>query len=160
MTVKTKLSLKDYTNSRFIILCHRSVVKALIALLSTIIVFNLIIGFTSNESRLVEQFSLPVIIGIVCFVMYLSSKRTYLKNKRLSETTIYHFSEDFYTVMGESYSIELSWKTIPKATLTSNWLLLWQNNIDAHAIPRRNIEEGLIDKLRMILARHNVNNNL
>jgi uncharacterized membrane protein YkvI len=160
MTITTKLSAKDYTNASLAILWQKLSTKIVVVLFSLVVLLNLFVAAASNESRITEQLPLLIIFLIFSLVIYYSIKRAYSNNKRVSETITYHFKEDTYTIKGESFTSELTWNKVQKVTITKNWLLLWQTRSTANAIPRRDIDNEILNKMKTILAKHKVKNNL
>ena len=91
---------------------------------------------------------------------YFGAKKNYKTNQRITENIEYQFGEDNLIVKGESFNSQLTWNKIYKVTQTKNLVLIWQNRQVANAIPKRDIWEGQIEELKIILDRHKIKNNL
>lgn len=160
MTITTKLSASDYTKASLAILSRKLSLRIVLALYFFVVLFNLFASLGKEESNPLDQVPLLGAFVVFATIIYYSIKKAYSSNKRISETITYHFKEDTYTVTGESFTSELTWDKVQKVTITKNWLLLWQTRSTANALPRRDIDNDTLSKLKMILAKHKVKNNL
>ena len=91
---------------------------------------------------------------------YYAARKNYRTNKRISETIEYQFDKDSLIIKGESFNSQLTWDKFYKVTQTKNWILIWQNRQVANPIPKRDIWEGQLADLKLILNEHKVKNNL
>ena len=160
MDIKTKLTEKDFINVTFLLLYRRFFMKLMTAigflcLLSAVITKVIII----NSSILS-----PIIYGVCMLVvvpaaMYFTAKKNYSSNKRISENIEYIFTPQHLRIIGESFNSELTWDKIYKVTKTKNWILIWQTNQIANAIPRRDLWDGELHTLEGLLQENNVRHN-
>jgi hypothetical protein len=99
-----------------------------------------------------------ILLGIFPLMVFIKAKKLYGAS-RAGEKIIYEFQDNQFLITGESFSSQLSWDKIYKVTTTKNWIFIWQNSQQANPIPKKDIWEGEILKLREILDRNKVKHN-
>ncbi|MEI9957623.1 MAG: YcxB family protein [Ferruginibacter sp.] len=108
-----------------------------------------------------SQVIVPIVmLSVTPLLTYFTAKKNYNSNQRISEAIEYQFEKDNLIIKGESFNSQLSWDKIYKVTQTKNWILIWQNSQIANPILKRDIWEGEIESLKVILNGHGVKNNL
>lgn len=161
MIIKTKLSEKDLINVNFLLLYSKLSIKIFTGIIIVLLALSIVPSLSQSDHSSSTGIITPIVmlIGFPLF-QYFASKRLYNSNKRISETIEYQFGQDLLFIKGESFSAEFTWDKIFKVSKTKNWILIWQNKQVANVIPRRDIWEGDITKLKEILQTHHVKNNL
>jgi hypothetical protein len=161
MIIRTKLSKEDFIRVNFVLLYSRFFVKIITALSIIYFVVSLLALFFDSTNFNIGRLIGPVLFAAALpLITYLSARRNYASAPRISETIEYEFDKNNLLVKGESFSSQLSWNKIYKVSKLKNWILIWQNSQVANAIPRRDIWEGDIMKLKEILDMLQVKNNL
>jgi hypothetical protein len=161
MEIKTKLTEKDFINVNLVILYKKLSIKIAIGLVVLVALLSLYYSISNNKPFAFDTISWPLIFFVLLpLFTIIGAKRNFRSNERIKETIEYKFEDDYLHVKGESFTSQLSWDKIFKVTLDKNWLLIWQSRQVANVIPRRDIWEGDVKKLKEILDRHNVKNNL
>jgi len=160
MIIKSKLTEKDFINVTLVLLYSKTSFKIFTG---TIITFFLVTLFTVVliPKVTLSQMIVPVVmLSIAPLFTYFTAKKNYNSNQTISEAIEYQFDKDNLIVKGESFNSQLTWDKIYRVTQTKNWILIWQNSQIANPIPKRDIWEGEIESLKVILNEHRVKNNL
>jgi hypothetical protein len=160
MEIRSKLTEKDYINVTFVILFSKMSVRVFAVIFGIILLTNSIGSVTTGRNNYGELVMPLIICLVICGFLYFAAKNNFAKNARVKEAICYKFTQDYLEISGKSFNSQFTWDKVPKVTLTKNWLLIWQNNQMANAIPRDNIRGEEIEKLKEILSRHSVKNNL
>src|SRR6478672_1561214 len=127
MTIKTKLSQRDYINASFVIITGRPFTRYILYFICAISFINFALSFNQGKASIASVLPVIIIFSIYIAVIYFGFKRSYSSNKRASENIEYSFEQNNLVLVGESFKSELSWNKIYKVTQTKNWLLIWQN---------------------------------
>lgn len=151
---------KDYINVNFVLLYRRVFVKIFTGIMIFCVLFTLLAAAFFSIGSYSSLIGPGVILFVFPLLTYFSAKQNYASNQRMTETIEYQFGEDNLVVKGESFNAQLSWDKIYKVTQTKNWVLIWQNRQVANVIPKKDIWEGQIEELKIILNRHKIKNNL
>lgn len=128
-----------------------------VLMLVTAIVSTFVMPIGGSSAQWI--FALATLV-VLPAITYWSSQKNFVSDKRISEVIIYRFSPGHLEIIGESFQSTSTWDKIHKVTKSWNWILIWQNEQIANAIPRRDITEGDLLELKNILNAYNVNNNL
>ena len=159
MTIKTKLTQKDFINVSFFLLLRKRSIKILIGIFF-VFILSTFISLFSPKTELMQALFPLLFIAAVPLLIYFGAKRNYASNKRISESIEYKFEKDALIITGESFNSQLSWDKIYKVTKSMNWLLIWQNAQIANVIPKRDVWQSHLDDLKDILDTHHVKHNL
>lgn len=158
MIVKTKLTEQDYINASYVLMYNKTSTRISTGI--RIIIFVCGILFIPSIFLTQQGFLILIVLLIPPALYYFSFKRTYHSNQRISEPIEYEFERDNFFSRGESFSSHQSWGKIYKVTETRNWLLIYQNAQIANPVPKRDIPDGVLTGLKLILDEHRVKNNL
>lgn len=160
MTIKTKLTEKAYINACFATIVARPFIRYFLSIVSIILLIN-VISTIARGSTLLSTLLPPIIIFVIYLsFIYFSVKSAYSTNTRISENIEYTFLQNDLLIVGESFKTELSWNKIYRVTKSKYWLLIWQTGHTANAIPKKNLLEEELIRLKVILADNRVKNNL
>ena len=160
MIIKAKLTERDYINVNFVLLYSRMFIKIFTGLMIFFVVFTLLAAVFLSIGSYSSLIGPVFMLLLFPLLTYFSAKKNYASNQRMTETIEYKFDDDNLVVKGESFNSQLSWNKIHKVTQTKNWVLIWQNRQVANPIPKRDIWEGQIEEIKIILDRHKIKNNL
>jgi len=160
MIIKTKLTERDFINATFVLLFKRIIIKIFFAVMLLSVLLFLVSAFVFSIIS-VSQIIMPLIFLFLFPVLtYFSAKRSYASNKRFNETIEYNFENEYLSIKGETFNVQASWDKIYKVTQTKNWIFIWHSRQQANTIPKKDIWEGDQDKLKELLDKHKVKNNL
>ncbi len=160
MNIKSKLTEKDFIDVNFILLYSKISMKIFTAIIIFMLFLSLLTAIwlpAISFSQVIIPF---VMLLIIPLMTYFTAKKNYSSNQRINETIEYQFEKDDLLMKGESFNSKLSWGKVYKVSQTKNWILIWQNGQIANPIPKRDIEDGQIKSLKIILTEHKVKNNL
>ena len=159
MIIKTKMTEKDFINVNFVFLYSKIAMKLFTGVISIFFILSILtVAFTKAAYSTV--ITPIVLLAAMPLMTYYAARKNYRTNKRISETIEYQFDKDSLIIKGESFNSQLTWDKFYKVTQTKNWILIWQNRQVANPIPKRDIWEGQLADLKLILNEHKVKNNL
>jgi hypothetical protein len=161
MTIKTKLTEKDFINVNFVLFYKKIAIRIITVMISLSFILSTVFSFIKGNSFESTQILWVILfLGIVPLMTYFNAKKNYSSNKRISEEIEYRFEENYLDIHGESFNSQYTWDKIYKITQTQNWVLIWHNRQVANPIPKRDIWKGELADLKDIVVKHRVKNNL
>jgi hypothetical protein len=162
--IETQLSEKEFIKANMVLLAQKRITWIAPAIGLLLLMSNLV---TRNKSSsLLGIFLVPIIYliifsAILPLLTWFRAKKLYnARSSRAKEKINYEFLDNQLEIRGESFNATLSWDKIHKVTATKNWVFIWQNSQYANCIPKTDIWEGEIMKLREILNDNKVKHNL
>ena len=160
MTLKTRLSEREFINSNFVVLYSKLSVKIVTGIILLFFLASLLsVLFIPKVSF--SQLLVPLaMLAAFPLTIFFAARKNYSDNKRISEYIEYQFEKDNLHIKGESFTTQLSWEKIHKVTQTKNWILIWHNNQIANPIHKRDITDSQISEIKQILDEKKVRNNL
>lgn len=84
--------------------------------------------------------------------IYWTIKRNFDSSTQLGEQLEIELTENEIKVHGETYYTEMRWESVFKIDERTNWLLIYQNNLSAIIIPKRDFTDAQQEELRQILT--------
>ncbi|WP_153798349.1 YcxB family protein [Foetidibacter luteolus] len=161
MTIKTRLSDKDYIQLSLVVLYQKPAIKLFIGIALAVFIVALFGLIAEPGSVTISNFILPVLILAMppLFTWY-NSKKMLRSNKLVTKPYDYIIEADSFGISGELFNARFSWDKIYKVTKTKKWLLVWQHSQLAYGIPLRDTWDGEIAALKDILIANKVKNNL
>lgn len=106
-------------------------------------------GFTELD---IAQFVGGLTISCVLpIITYISAKRNFESNQRMTEPISYEFDATNIHIKGESFNSTLTWAKIHKVTETKDFVLIWQNKIVANAIPKRDFTDENLQAFKQLV---------
>lgn len=160
MRISTQLSQQDFINANFATMLTRRTLRFVLYVYALLIVISVATTIGSKERVLPGILPAVIILGIFAMVFYFSIKKAYTSNPRAGERIDYIFTDEKLEINGESFSSEMTWKKVPRVTLTKSWLMIWQNSQYANVIPRAGLDEFALKKIKDILTGNSVTNNI
>ena len=157
--IETRLTEKEFVNACMVLL-YKKPIAWLFPVIGVIFLLSTLLNFMAPGAQ--SNYLTPVLFAIIFTGMlplmtYLKAKKTYnAPNSRVKEKIQYEFQDTQFSIRGESFNAQLSWDKILKVTTTKKWLFIWQNSQHANAIPRKDVWEGELLKLREILEANKV----
>jgi len=101
----------------------------------------------------IYQFITLTLISIVQpMVIYLTVKRNYESSNHLREELEITLKEDQIEVQGQSFLTVIAWKKVFKIDEIKNWFLIYQNNLSAILIGKKDLSEKDIAAVRKLLG--------
>lgn len=157
--VVTKIELKDYISLIYRLTYRRpfilimSISGCIVMLSSIMSIIALYSGILSeHEFRYSELiYGLVLTVGIP-FLTYLSARKGFKSNERLHEQITYEFTEESVKVTGESFSSEFTWAKTNRVKELKEWILIYQNKIIAHIIPKKSFSPEELNTFKALVA--------
>jgi len=160
MVITTQLSLKDFINISFFLFFRKITIIFFMSLMVVWFVVYTIINIAATKGSYYDFIPMTVGLSILPLMTYLSAKRNYKANSRISETIEYHIKPSLLTLKGESFTTDYTWNQLYNVNQTRNWVIVWQTRQVANFIPKRNLSVEQIAELKKILDKHLVRNSL
>jgi len=161
IVVKTKMTQQDFISASIALKYSRISTKIITGMAVLILGYVTYLSVAYPDMIYFPEFILPVAFIIIPFILtYFSARINYNTSKRLSENIEYIFSDDYFSIKGESFNSQSSWDKVYKVSQTKNWILVWHNRFIANLIPKKDLQETDINTLKTILDFHQVKNNL
>jgi hypothetical protein len=160
MIIKSKLTEKDFINVNFVLLYSKTSMKIFTGIIAIFLFVSVLAAILIPKVSYSQAITPLVMLSVLPLLTYFTAKKNYVANKRMSEIIEYQFDKDNLFMKGESFHSQLTWDKVYKVTQTKNWLLIWQNRQIANPVPKRDVWEGQIEDLKIILNEHRVKNNL
>lgn len=83
--------------------------------------------------------------------IYWTIKRNYDSSNHLGELLEIELSKTEIKVQGESFYTEIKWEKIFKIDEQTNWFLIYQNNLSAIIIPKKEFGSNQLEEFKRIL---------
>ena len=157
MTIKTKISFKEYRSLLLGLTYKKPVMKIILCVGFSMLIW--ILGYYLHllpvPKPMIYQFITLTLIAVVQpFVIYMTIKRNYDSSNHLGEQLEIELTESEIKIKGESFYTEIAWNKIFKIDEQKNWFLIYQNNLSAIIIPKNdfhgNQEKDFKEILRTI----------
>ena len=154
MKIKTKVYFKEYARLLYSLAYEKTILRLLrlvaFLILLWIIFFNL--NVFDLPKPLIYQYVTLILIAVVQPTgIYLTIRRTYKSSNQLQETSAFEFSPKDFKINGESYYMEVKWEKLFKIVEKRKWFLLYQNNLSAILIPKKDMTALDINNFKKIL---------
>jgi hypothetical protein len=147
MTIKTKISFKEYVLLLYRLTYKKTVMKLLLVVAVAMLVW--IVGYYTNilpvPKPTIYQYTTFFLITIVQpTVIYTTIRKNYRSSSHLKEELKIEFTATEIKMHGDSFYTVLEWAKIYKVQELKDWVLIYQNSLSAIIIPK----SSLIGKLR------------
>ena len=154
MVVKTKVNFKEYVKLLYALAYEKIVLKLLLGVAALILLW--IIFYNLNvfnlPKPLIYQYMTLILITIVQPIsIYVTIRRNYKSSNQLGEALEIEITPKDIKINGESYYMEIKWEKLFEIVEKPNWFLLYQNNLSAIMIPKKDMSISDIDYFREIL---------
>lgn len=160
MIITTKLTQKDFINISFFLFFRKLTIIFFMSLMVVWFVVYTILNISANKGSYYDFIPMTVGLSILPLMTYLSAKRNFKANPRISETIEYHIKPSLLTLKGESFTTDYTWNQLYNVNQTRNWIIVWQTRQVANFIPKRDLSTTQIAELKKILDKHLVRNSL
>jgi hypothetical protein len=147
MTIKTKISFKEYVLLLYRLTYKKPVMKLLLVVAVAMLVW--IVGYYTNilpvPKPTIYQYTTFFLITIVQpTVIYTTIRKNYRSSSHLKEELKIEFTTTEIKMRGDSFYTVLEWAKIYKVQELKDWVLIYQNSLSAVIIPK----SSLTGKLR------------
>ena len=154
MTIQTKISFKEYRQLLFSLAYRKPVMKIILfvglCMLAWILSYSLHL-LPVPKPQIYQYLTLFLIAIIQPAVIYWTIKRNYDSSNHLGEQLEIELTPHEIKIHGESFYTAISWKRIFRIDEQGNWLLIYQNNLSAIIIPKKDFHGTEFAELKKII---------
>ena len=154
MIIKTKISFKEYKRLLFGLAYKKTMMKLilLVALAMVIWILGYYLHFLPVPKPLIYQYLTLGLIAIVQpMVIYMTIKRNYNSSNHLREELEVELTDEGIKITGESFYTEIMWNKLFKIEEQKNWFLIYQNNLSAILLPKKDFHRNQEEDFKKIL---------
>lgn len=154
MMIKTKVNYKEYVKLLYTLAYEKTVLRLLLGVAAVIllwIIFYYLDIFGLPEPVIYQYMTLGLITIVQPISIFVTIRRNYKSSNQLGETLELEITPNAIKINGESYYMEVKWEKLFEIVEKRNWFLLYQNNLSAIVIPKKDMSANDIDNFRKIL---------
>lgn len=155
MKLKAKVTIRQYLKLLFSLAYSKPVMIFLIcfALLLVLWITLFHLGILNLPEPVIYQYITLLLIAVIQPTVILTTIiRNYYSSNHLRETLDIDLSDDKIKIKGESFYMEILWTKIYKLAEKKNWFLIYQNNLSAILIPKKDLSTHQIKQIQEILG--------
>jgi len=155
MKLKAKVTIRQYLKILFSLTYSKPIMIFLISFAVLLVLWISLYQFSIlnlPEPVIYQYIALLLIAVIQPTVIFITIIRNYYSSNHLRETLDMHLAEDRIKIRGESFYMEILWSKIYKVVEKKNWFLIYQNNLSAILIPKKNLSPEQIIQIQEILG--------
>ena len=155
MIIKTKIRFKEYVKLLYSLAYERTMLRLLVLvallLLLWILFYNFDV-FNLPKPIIYQYITLSLIAIAQPAIIFITIWRNYYSSNQLRETLEIELANEMIKINGESYYMEIEWEKLFKIVEKPNWFLMYQNNLSAIIIPKKDMDEKDIVNFRKLLS--------
>lgn len=151
MKFKTNISFIEYVRLIYSLAYERTLLRLLLGVAGLILMWIILyyLDIFDLPKPVIYQYMTLFLITVVQPVgIFLTTRRNYHSSNQLRETLAIEANSEEIKIDGESYYMEVKWEKLFKIVEKTHWFLLYQNNITAIIIHKRDMAEGDIERFR------------
>ncbi len=155
MKLKTRVTFNEFVKLLYSLAYQRPILKLLVGVAVFIllwIIFYYLEMFHLPEPVIYQYITLLLIAVAQPAVLYVTIHNIYYSSNHLRETTDIELAKEKLTLNGESFYMELKWNKIFKIVEKKRWFLIYQNQLSAIIIPKKNLSKKNVGELREIFT--------
>lgn len=103
------------------------------------------------KPQIYQYITLTLISVVQPTVIYWTIKRNYESSNHLREQLEIELTRNEIKILGESFYTEIKWKKIFKIDEKTNWFLIYQNNLSAIIIPKKDFRKPQLEEFKQIV---------
>jgi hypothetical protein len=155
MKIKTQISFREYRKLLFSLTYRKPIMKVILCFAFVMLVW--ILGYYLHflpvpKPQIYQYITLSLITVVQPITIYWTIKRNYDSSNHLREQLEIELSQTEIKVQGESFYTEIKWEKIFKIDEEPNWFLMYQNNLSAIIIPRKEFSSTQLAEFKTILS--------
>ena len=155
MIIKTKIRFKEYVKLLYSLAYERTMLRLLVLvallLLLWILFYNFDV-FNLPKPIIYQYITLSLIAIAQPAIIFITIWRNYYSSNQLRETLEIELANEMIKINGESHYMEIEWEKLFKIVEKPNWFLMYQNNLSAIIIPKKDMDEKDIVNFRRLLS--------
>ncbi len=155
MKLKAKVTIRQYLKILFSLTYSKPIMIFLVCFALLLVLWIALYHFSIlniPEPVIYQYITLLLIAVIQPTVIFTTILRNYYSSNHLRETLDMDLAEDEIKIRGESFYMEILWSKIYKVVEKKNWFLIYQNNLSAILIPKKNLLPEQIKQIQEILG--------
>jgi hypothetical protein len=154
MTIKTRISFREYRKLLFRLTYKKPIMKVVVAVGVAMLIW--ILGYYLKllpvpKPEIYQFITLMLISVVQPIAIYLTIKRNYDSSNHLGEPLEINATETGINIRGESFYTELAWDKIFKVEEESGYFLIYQNNLSAILISKKELDPAARQEFCRIL---------
>jgi hypothetical protein len=103
------------------------------------------------KPEIYQYITLSLISVVQPLVIFWTIKRNYDSSNHLGEPLEINLTQNEIKVRGESFYLEIAWNKIFKIEETKRWFLIYQNNLSAILVSKKNLSTEEMNTFKNIL---------
>lgn len=155
MKLKAKVTLRQYLKILFSLTYSKPMMIFLVcfALLLVLWIALYHLDILNLPEPVIYQYITLLLIAVIQpTVIFITIIRNYYSSNHLRETLDMDLTKYEIKIRGESFYMEILWSKIYKIVEKENWFLIYQNNLSAILIPKRDLSPEQIKQIQEILG--------
>lgn len=153
MTIKTKISFKEYCRLLFHLTYKRTILKVIVGVGLAMIIW--ILGYYLHilpvpKPEIYQYITLTLIAVAQPTAIYWIVKRNYDSSNHLGEQLEIDITQDEISIRGESFYTELGWNSIFKVEEEAKYFLIYQNTLSAIIISKKYLTKMETEEIKNI----------
>jgi hypothetical protein len=154
MTIKTRISFKEYRTLLFGLAYRKPVMKILLGV--DLLTISWILAYYSHlapvPKPLIYQYVTVILITLVQpGMIYWTIKRNYESSNHLREPLEIKILRTEIQLNGKSFSTQMAWNKVFKIDEQLHWFLVYENTLSAIIIPKKAFTKTELLEFRKIL---------
>jgi hypothetical protein len=155
MKVKTRVSFKEYRKLLFMLTYRKPVMKIILCVALAMLIW--ILGYYLHflpvpKPQIYQYITLGLITIVQPITIYLTIRRNYNSSNHLREPLVTELTKTELKVQGESFYLEIKWEKLFRIDEERNWFLLYQNNLSAIIIPKKDLNSVQVKEFKTIIS--------
>lgn len=158
MKIQAKVTFRQYLKLLYRLTYEKPMMKFLIFVAIVIVVWIAVYYldlFALPEPIIYQYITLILIVVVQPFVIFTTIRKNYYSSSHLREMLDMELTPKQIKIKGESFYMEILWTNIYKVVEKQNWFLVYQNNLSAIIIPKKDLSEAEKHTIREILKSAN-----
>ena len=155
MIIKTKIRFKEYVKLLYSLAYERTMLRLLVLvallLLLWILFYNFDV-FNLPKPIIYQYITLSLIAVAQPAIIFITIWRNYYSSNQLRENLEIELASEMIKINDESYYMEIEWEKLFKIVEKPNWFLMYQNNLSAIIIPKKDMNSADIVDFRKLLS--------
>jgi hypothetical protein len=154
MTIKTKVTFKEYVKLLFGLAYQRPIMKLLVSVAVLLILWILFyhLNIINLPKPLIYQYiTLALLVVVQPTVIYTTIRTVYYSSNQISEPLEMQILPEAIKIHGKSFYMEATWDKMFKIVEKQNWFLIYQNSLSAIIIPKKAMQDEEITSFKKIL---------
>jgi hypothetical protein len=148
MKIETRLDFRKYLKLMYLLFYRKpwAIIITIIGLTMLVLSILYFLGYHMTLDK--PPFALLIIGLITIFIpvsIFKSARKAFSSHGRLQEKMVYEFTLDKIIITGETFKTEMDWTKLYKIQELKDWILIYNNKINANVIPKESFGEDLRD---------------